>query len=81
MSKTHHPLLTGVLAISLAACSQTPVPATPPAQSQPAPAAPTDFNDTNQTTVYMIKMEDDGKTKGSIKVGCGDSAIPVATTV
>lgn len=74
--------ITGLMAISFTACSgQTPVPNTPPPANQPTPAAPADTNDTNQTTVYMIKLEDDGKTANSIKVGCGDSAVPVATTV
>ncbi len=79
MKKLTTLLLIGVLALSLTACGQqTPTPTTPPAQT---PAAPADANDTNATTVYMIKFEDDGKSKNSIKVGCGDSAIPVATTV
>lgn len=28
----------------------------------------------------MIKLEDDGKSPNSVKVGCGDSAIPIETT-
>lgn len=32
------------------------------------------------TTIFMIKFEDDGKSAKSVKVGCGDSAIPIETT-
>lgn len=79
-------LSTSLLLIGLTACNNqqpTPTPSSTPASAEsstPAPA-PADKNDTNKTTVYMVKMEDDGKTAGSIKVGCGDSAVPVTTTV
>lgn len=72
-------VIAGLLAISLTACSgQQPVPNN---ENKPTPAAPADANDTNQTVVYAIKLEDDGKAVNSVKVGCGDSAVPVDATV
>lgn len=57
--------------VLLAACSTPSKPTTPtqpPAQT------------TTATTISMIKLEDDGKSTNSTKVGCGDSAIPIETT-
>lgn len=38
-------------------------------------------NQTNRTTIYLIKLDDNGETQNSIKIGCGDSAIPIEATV
>lgn len=40
-----------------------------------------DANQTNRTTIYMIKLDDNGETPNSVKIGCGDSAIPIETNV
>ncbi|MFA7277722.1 MAG: hypothetical protein WC101_01900 [Candidatus Gracilibacteria bacterium] len=65
-------IVTSILLITLTGCSNPP--------SAPATPAPTPVATTNQTTVYMIKLDDNGATTGSVQVGCGDSAIPVAAT-
>ncbi len=59
------------LILSLTGCSENPIPTTTPLVATAK---------TDKTTIYMIKLNDDGKTKNSVKVGCGDSAIPVETT-
>ncbi len=83
MSKKLVTLLTaGLLVMNLAACSNQPAqPYGQADQSQPTPAAPADANDTKKTVVYMVKMEDNGKSANSIQVGCGDSVVPVDSTV
>ncbi len=65
-------IITSTLLLTLAGCSNPP--------SAPAPAPTPTPATTNQTTVYMIKLDDNGTTTGSVQVGCGDSAIPVAAT-
>lgn len=75
MKKT---ILSLVLLISLTGCSQNPAPT--PAQSQNTTTPPVATAQTNQATVYMIKLDDNGATANSIQVGCGDSAVPVTTT-
>ncbi len=62
-------ILSLVLLVSLTACSQSSIPAPVPVIAQ-----------TNQTTVYMIKLDDNGISTNSVQVGCGDSAMPVTTT-
>lgn len=52
--------------IALVACSPAPTPA--PVQT------------TNQTTVFAIKLDDNGASPNSIQTGCGDSTMPVAET-
>lgn len=76
-------IIAGIMAIGLTGCgNQTPAPSSnPPAQNQPTPAAPADANDTNKTVVYMVKLDDNGKAPNSIQVGCGDSVVPVDSTV
>ncbi|MCX6734244.1 MAG: hypothetical protein NTX63_05570 [Candidatus Peregrinibacteria bacterium] len=71
---------TFVLIISLTGCGQNPVPAPAPTQSQNTTTPPAATAQTNQTTVYMIKPDDNGASANSVKVGCGDSAVPVTTT-
>lgn len=65
-----------IVIISLAGCSQSQI----PQQSANTTTPPAVTAQTNQTTVYMIKPDDNGASANSIKVGCGDSAVPVATT-
>lgn len=61
--------------------AQAPANNTPPASNpQQTPPANTE-NLTKETTIFMVKMEDDGASANSIKVGCGDSVIPVPTNV
>ncbi len=74
MKKLTTLLLTGVLALSLAGCS---TPSTPPAQNIPNPPVALTTTD---TTVYAIKLNDNGTSLNSVQVGCGDSAMPVQMT-
>lgn len=71
-------ILSLLVAISLTGCSQSP--AAQPTVITVPPAATIKTAETATTTVYMIKPDDNGATAGSIKVGCGDSAMPVTTT-
>ena len=71
-------ILSLILLISLTGCGQNPAPI--PAQSQDITTPPVATTQTNQATVYMIKPDDNGIATNSIKVGCGDSAVPVTTT-
>ncbi len=71
-------LISLLIITSLTGCGQNPLPA--PAQSQNATIPPAATAQVTQATIYMIKPDDNGATINSVKVGCGDSAVPVTAT-